>query len=60
MGDMDTISSRYVIDRSDEKVIRQIRELSLFIEQLEEVFSRLKAKGCCIQSKIVDMYYQAK
>ncbi|CEJ01649.1 hypothetical protein RMCBS344292_15672 [Rhizopus microsporus] len=57
---MDTISLRYVIDRSDEEVIRQIRELPLFIEQVEEMFSRLKAGGCFIQSKIVDMYYQAK
>lgn len=60
MDDMDTISLRYVIDRSDEEVIRQIRELPLFIEQVEEMFSRLKAGGCFIQSKIVDMYYQAK
>lgn len=60
MDDLESIELLCVVDRSDEEVIRQIKELPLHTEQAEEVFSRLKTGGCFIQSKIVDTYYQAK
>ncbi|CEG82783.1 hypothetical protein RMATCC62417_16791 [Rhizopus microsporus] len=51
---------RYKIDRSDEGVIRQIKDLPLSASEQTDVNSKLKAGGYFIQSEIADAYYQAR
>ncbi|CEI86321.1 hypothetical protein RMCBS344292_00764 [Rhizopus microsporus] len=58
--DLNVIKIRYKIDRSDEGVIRQIRDLPLSASEQTDVINKLKSGGYFIQSEIADVYYQAR
>ncbi|PHZ14067.1 uncharacterized protein RHIMIDRAFT_250232 [Rhizopus microsporus ATCC 52813] len=58
--ELNVVNLRYKIDRSDEGVIRQIRDLPLSASEQTDVISKLKTGGYFIQSEIADVYYQAR